>query len=63
MVGENVYGKSVGVDQTFMTNDKPEILNDTVSQVNTDGAVLQAEINANALETTYTSSTARNPAR
>ena len=31
----------------------PTILNDTVSQVNTDGAVLQAEINANALETTY----------
>ena len=36
-----------------MTNDKPTILNDTVSQVNTDGAILQAEINANALETTY----------
>ena len=53
MVGENLHGKSVGQDMTFMTNDQPEILNDTVSQVNTDGAVLQAEINANALETTY----------
>ena len=53
MVGENVNGKAVGQDQVFLTNDQPEILNDTVSQVNTDGAVLQAEINANALETSY----------
>ena len=53
MVGENFHGKSFGQDVTFMTNDKPTILNDTVSQVNTDGAILQAEINANALETTY----------
>ena len=53
MVGENFHGKSFGPDVTFMTNDKPTILNDTVSQVNTDGAILQAEINANALETTY----------
>ena len=53
LVGENVHGKSYGADQTFNTNDKPTILNDTVAQVNTDGAVLQAEINANALETSY----------
>jgi hypothetical protein len=53
MVGENLHGKSYGQDVTFLTNDKPTILNDTVSQVNTDGAILQAEINANALETTY----------
>lgn len=53
MVGENFHGKAFGQDVTFLTNDKPTIINDTVSQVNTDGAILQAEINANALETTY----------
>jgi hypothetical protein len=53
LVGENVHGKSFGQDMTFTANDKPAILNDTVSQVNTDGAVIQAEINPNALNTNY----------
>jgi len=53
MVGVNVHGKSVGGDMTFTANDAPEIINDTVSQVNTDGAIMEAEVNANALSTNW----------
>jgi hypothetical protein len=53
LTATNVFGTTQGLDQVVVPNDQPTISGDIATEINTDGALLRANINPNALSTDY----------